>query len=166
MSMMMQGFLPEFDREMGTTRRLLERVPMADADWTPHVKSRTLGQIAKHIAEIPAHATRILTLSEFDATAPRPERPPVTSVDELLKLFDDNVAEARTHMVGKTDGELMAPWTFKQGGRKIFTMPKAGVLRMLCLSHIIHHRGQLSVYLRLRDVPLPSIYGPSADAAF
>jgi uncharacterized damage-inducible protein DinB len=159
------ALLLEFDREMGTTRRLLERTPLDHGDWTPHPKSRTLHDLATHVANIPAMATWAMTLTEFDRTAPRPPRPPVTNTAQLLAAFDEHVSVARAAMAGKTDPELMAPWTFKSDGREIFTVPKVGVVRTMCLNHIIHHRGQLSVYLRLRDVPLPSIYGPSADEA-
>ena len=162
---MMDGYLPEFDREMGTTRRLLERVPFDDPAWTPHPKSMPLLKLATHIADIPNFAVRAMTGTEFDAAAPREPRPAPTSTAELLARFDANVAAARAEIVGKTDPELMVPWKLVANGREIFTLPRIGVLRTLFLNHTIHHRGQLSVYLRLRDVPLPSIYGPSADEA-
>jgi uncharacterized damage-inducible protein DinB len=162
---MIDGYLPEFDREMGTTRRLLERVPFDDPEWRPHQKSMTLLRLATHIAEIPIFAQRAMTGTEFDAAAPREPRPPITSAAELVALFDTNVANARAVIVGKTDPELMVPWKLLANGREIFTVPRIGVLRSLFLNHTIHHRGQLSVYLRLRDIPLPSIYGPSADEA-
>jgi uncharacterized damage-inducible protein DinB len=162
---MMDGYLPEFDREMGTTRRLLERVPFDQPEWQPHPKSMSLLKLATHISEIPTFAVRAMTGTEFDASAPREPRPPVTSVAELLARFDANVAAARDAISGKTDPELMVPWKLKANGKELFTLPRIGVLRTLFLNHTIHHRGQLSVYLRLRDVPLPSIYGPSADEA-
>jgi uncharacterized damage-inducible protein DinB len=162
---MIDGYLPEFDREMGTTRRLLERVPFDDPEWRPHAKSMTLLRLATHIAEIPIFAQRAMTGTEFDAAAPREPRPPITSTAELLALFDSNVSNARAVIVGKTDPELMVPWKLLANGRELFTVPRIGVLRSLFLNHTIHHRGQLSVYLRLRDIPLPSIYGPSADEA-
>jgi uncharacterized damage-inducible protein DinB len=155
--------LPEFEREMGSTRRVLERVPLQEADWRPHPKSRTLLQLATHVADIPMMATRIMTLAQWDGTGPRPDRAPITETAQLLGTFDEHVAAARAALVGKTDGELMAPWTFKYAGREMFTVPRIGAIRTMCLSHGIHHRGQLTVYLRLRDVPLPPIYGPSAD---
>lgn len=162
---MMDAFLPEFDREMGLTRRLLERVPLAEGEWAPHVKSRTLLQLATHVADIPRIVVWAMTLSEFDRAAPRPQRAPYGNGAELLAAFDEQVKAARTAMVGKTDAELQEPWTFKNDGRVIVTQPRIGALRTMVLNHLIHHRGQLTVYLRLRDVPLPSIYGPSADEA-
>lgn len=159
------GYLPEFDREMGTTRRLLERVPFDDPQWQPHAKSMSLVKLATHISEIPNFALRAMTANEFDVAAPREPKPPVTSAAELVARFDANVAAAREVLVGKTDPELMVPWKLVNGGKEVFTLPRLGVLRTLFLNHIIHHRGQLTVYLRLRDIPLPSIYGPSADEA-
>ncbi|MPZ16294.1 MAG: hypothetical protein GEV06_00050 [Luteitalea sp.] len=161
---MMDAFLPEFDREMGLTRRLLERTPLQDGEWTPHQKSRTLRQLASHLADIPRLVVRAMTLSEFDRAA-QPPRAPYANVDELLAAFDEQVSASRAAMVGKTDAELLVPWTFKNDGRVIVTQPKIGALRTMFLNHLIHHRGQLTVYLRLQDVPLPSIYGPSADEA-
>ena len=162
---MIDGYLPEFDREMGTTRRLLERVPFDNPEWTPHAKSMSLVKLATHISEIPNFAVRAMTMKEFDTRAPREPKPPLTSAAELVARFDENVAAARDVLVGKTDPELMVPWRLLANGKEVFTLPRIGVLRTLFLNHIIHHRGQLSVYLRLRDIPLPSIYGPSADEA-
>lgn len=159
------ALLPEFDHEMGTTRRLFERVPAADFPWAPHAKSYTLGQLVTHIANIPNWARLTCETSEFDAAAAGDAvRPAVPgTVAELLKRFDGNVAAARARLVEQTDASLAAPWTLKQGAHPIFTMPKSAVLRGFVLNHLVHHRGQLTVYLRLRDVPLPSVYGPTAD---
>jgi uncharacterized damage-inducible protein DinB len=125
----------------------------------------SLVKLATHISEIPNFALRAMTANEFDVAAPREPKPPVTSAAELVARFDANVAAAREVLVGKTDPELMVPWKLVNGGKEVFTLPRLGVLRTLFLNHIIHHRGQLTVYLRLRDIPLPSIYGPSADEA-
>ena len=159
------ALLPEFDHEMGTTRRLLERVPAPDFSWAPHEKSYTLGQLVAHISSIPYWAQVTCDTSEIDAsTAGAAVRPPVpASVAELLKRFDANVASARARLAEQTDAALAAPWTLKQGAHAVFTMPKSAVLRGFVLNHLIHHRGQLTVYLRLRNVPLPSVYGPTAD---
>lgn len=160
-----ETLLPEFDREMGVTRRLLERVPDGQFAWQPHPKSMTLGRLAEHLAELPQWVVFTIAQPSIDmATARRPDgyRSPPTR-DAVLAMFDANVSAARTAMLGRTDGELMAPWTLLRGGHTVFTMPKAGVLRSFVFNHIIHHRGQLSVYLRLQNVPLPSIYGPSGD---
>lgn len=156
------ALLPEFDHEMTTTRKLLERVPEDRFDWKPHAKSFSLGALATHVAALPAWGAEALTRSEFDIAGSQP--PAATpSKAELMSTFDTNAATARSALAGKTDGELMATWTLKRGGKAIFSMPKANVLRSFVLNHLIHHRGQLSVYLRLLDVPVPSIYGPSAD---
>jgi uncharacterized damage-inducible protein DinB len=157
-------FLPEFDREMGTTRRLLERVPFPAEGYTPHEKSRTLSQLATHVARIPFMAVSALTQDGMDMMG-RPPQDDFKDSASLLAGFDDIVKTARAAMVGKTDGELNAPWTLRAGSKEMFTVPKSHVLRVMCLNHLIHHRGQLSVYLRLQQVPLPSIYGPSADEA-
>jgi uncharacterized damage-inducible protein DinB len=162
---LVDALLPEFDREMGVTRRLLERVPDGQFAWQPHPKSMTLGRLAEHLAELPQWVGATVLDSSLDlATARRPEgyQPPATRA-AVLTMFDQNVAAARGVLAGRSDAELMAPWSLLRGEQAIFTMPKAGVLRAFVLNHIVHHRGQLSVYLRLRDVPLPSIYGPSAD---
>ena len=158
--------LPEFDREMGVTRRLLERVPDDQFAWKPHDKSMTLGRLAEHLAELPMWARVSITDSGIDMASGRPEgyQPPATRA-AVLAMFDANVAEARTALAGSTDAELMAPWTLRAQGKEIFTMPKAAVLRSFVMNHVIHHRGQMSVYLRLQNVPVPSMYGPSADEA-
>lgn len=159
------ALLPEFDHEMGTTRRLLERVPEADLAWKPHDRSFSLGQLAGHIANIPHWVEGIVDVSVFDVASigddARPTQP--GSVGALVKTFDENVKKARAKIDAQPDPALFATWTFKNGEQEIFTMPKIAVLRSFIMNHMIHHRGQLSVYLRLRDVPLPSIYGPTAD---
>ena len=154
--------LPEFDHEMATTRRLLERVPDDRLSWTPHAKSFTLGQLAQHVATIPMWGTMTLTSNELDLAGGF-TNPPAESRAALVKLFDDNAAKARSELTGKTDAELMAPWTLKRGADTIFSMPKASVWRSFVMNHLVHHRAQLSVYLRMQDVPLPAMYGPTAD---
>jgi uncharacterized damage-inducible protein DinB len=158
------ALLPEFDREMGLTRRVLERVPEDRFDWKPHAKSMSLGGLATHVANLPFWGSTSLAESEFELTSTG-RLPQAESRAAVLAAFDERVATARGALAGKTDGELMAPWTLKKEGHQVFTMPKAAVFRSFFLNHIIHHRGQLTVYLRLNDVPLPSIYGPSADEA-
>jgi uncharacterized damage-inducible protein DinB len=159
---LIDALLPEFDHEMTLTRKLLERVPEDQFDWKPHAKSMSLGVLSSHLASLPTFAAVTMRGSELDVSG---FAPPATarSRPELLATFDGTVAAARAALAGRTDAELMAPWTLKNGTHTIFSMPKAGVVRSLVLNHIVHHRGQLTVYLRLRDVPLPSIYGPSAD---
>lgn len=154
--------LPEFDHEMATTRRLLERVPDDRLSWTPHAKSFTLAQLAQHVATIPMWGTMTLTSNELDLAGGF-TNPPAESRTALVKLFDENAARARSELTGKTDAELMAPWTLKRGADIIFSMPKASVWRSFVMNHLVHHRAQLSVYLRMQDVPLPAMYGPTAD---
>jgi uncharacterized damage-inducible protein DinB len=158
------ALLPEFDHEMATTRKLLERVPEDKLDWKPHTKSFSLGALAGHVATIPMWGAETLAKSEVNiGSTPPPAAPP--SKSELLASFDKNVAATRAELTGKTDAELMGMWSLKRGTQTIFAMPKTVVWRSFVLNHLVHHRGQLSVYLRLLDVPLPSIYGPSADEA-
>jgi uncharacterized damage-inducible protein DinB len=154
--------LPEFDHEMATTRRLLERVPEDRFAWKPHVKSFSLGQLAQHVANLPRWGHITLEQPDFDV-AGNPTVPEAATRAAVLAAFDSNVSSARAALVGKTDGELMVPWSLKRGDQTVFTMPKASVWRSFVMNHLVHHRGQLSVYLRQQDVPLPSMYGPSAD---
>jgi uncharacterized damage-inducible protein DinB len=162
-----QSILPEFDHETANTRKVLERVPEAYVAWKPHAKSYSLGDLALHLANLPVWAGITLKQSEFDVDPPGggPGRP--TRVWEsgtaLLKTFDENVAAARGAIAETSDEEMMRPWTLKKAGKAQFTQPKIVVLRSFVMNHSIHHRGQLTVYLRLKDVPLPFIYGPTAD---
>ena len=161
-----ESILPEFDHETATTRTMLERVPESKADWKPHERSMSLGQLAMHIANLPKWAAVALERTEFDTNPTSEETissPPFESSAHLLQTYDENVRTARAVLARTSDGEFMVPWTLKHGGRKMFTMPRAAVLRAFYLNHAVHHRGQLSVYLRLLDVPLPAIYGPTAD---
>ena len=161
---LIDALLPEFDREMGLTRRALERVPDGQFDFRPHPTSVTLGRLAEHLTEMPLWATTTLTRSDLEATLQRPAgyKAPITRA-EVLALFDGCLKTARASLVNKTDGELAAPWTLKNNGKEVFTMPKFAVMRNFVLNHMIHHRGQLVVYLRMLGVPVPSIYGPSGD---
>ena len=159
---MVDALLPEFDHEMTTTRKVLERVPEDRFDWKPHTKSFSLGALAAHVAALPTWGAEALTKSELEIAGSQPPTAPPSKAD-LLGTFDTNVAATRSALAGKTDGELLAVWTLKRGGKALFSMPKANVLRSWVLNHLVHHRRQLSVYLRLLDVPVPSIYGPSAD---
>jgi len=159
---MVDALLPEFDHEMTTTRKVLERIPEDRFDWKPHAKSFSLGALATHVATLPTWGAETLSKSEIDIAGGQPPAA-LPSKAELMATFDKNVAATRSALAGKTDAELMAMWTLKRGGKTIFSMPKTAVLRSFVFSHLIHHRGQLSVYLRLLDVPVPSIYGPSAD---
>ena len=157
--------LPEFDHEMATTRKLLERVPDDRLSWKPHDKSYSLGQLAQHVANIPSWGQLTLEQPELDLLV-YPPPAELASRAAILQLFEGKAAAARQALLGKTDAELMAPWSLKRGADTMFTMPKATVWRTFVMNHLVHHRGQLSVYLRQQDVPLPSMYGPSADEQF
>jgi uncharacterized damage-inducible protein DinB len=159
------SLLPEFDHEMGTTRRLLERLPEAEFEWKPHDKSMSLGQLADHLSNLTAWANLIATSTTFDVATVSQDRKPKNPASRaaVLARFDEKVAAARAELVSKTDAELLAAWTLKNGTHEVFTMPRISAIRSFVLNHTIHHRGQLSVYLRLKDVPLPSMYGPTAD---
>jgi uncharacterized damage-inducible protein DinB len=157
------ALLPEFDREMTTTRKLLERVPEDRFAWKPHPKSMSLAELATHLANLPAWGAVTLNQAEIDMGGHTSTV--VTSRAELLGQFDTNVAATRSALTGKTDPEMMASWSLKHNGQTLFTMPKTAVWRSYVLNHLVHHRGQLSVYLRLNDVPVPAMYGPTADEA-
>ena len=161
---MVDALLPEFDHEMTVTRKLLERVPDDKLDWKPHAKSFALGQLAQHVATIPMWGGVTVTQSEIDIGGDQ-KQPEVRSRAALLEMFDKNVAATRAALSGKSDAELMAPWALKKDGHTLFSMPKAGVWRGFVMSHLIHHRAQLGVYLRMNDIPLPPMYGPTADEA-
>jgi uncharacterized damage-inducible protein DinB len=163
-----ESILPEFDHETATTRTLLERVPAEKAEWKPHPKSMSLGQLAMHIANLPMWASIALERKEFDANPPgggggAASTPSFESASQLLEFYDAHVSAARALIVRTTDGEFMVQWTLKNGGKSLFSMPRVAVLRSFVLNHAVHHRGQLTVYLRLLDVPIPNIYGPTAD---
>jgi uncharacterized damage-inducible protein DinB len=158
--------LPEFDQEMAKTRRTLERVPEDKFDWKPHEKSMTLGRLATHLATLPSWTVETIKKDELDlapAGAPPPRADPIASREELLSTFDRHVASGREAIAGASDEIFARPWSLLAGGQKIFTLPRAAVLRNFVLNHNVHHRAQLGVYLRLNDIPVPSIYGPSAD---
>jgi uncharacterized damage-inducible protein DinB len=161
---LIDALLPEFDREMGLTRRALDRVPDGQFDFRPHPTSVTLGRLAEHLTEMPLWATTTMTQSSLEATTQRPaDYKAPASRGEVLALFDGCYKTGRASLIGKTDAEFAAPWTLKAGGKEVFTMPKIAVMRNFVLNHMIHHRGQLLVYLRMLGVPVPSIYGPSGD---
>ncbi len=156
------ALLPEFDHEIATTRTLLARVPDGRNDWAPHPKASSLEKLAGHIAILPGWGEATLAHDSVDlATMPPPA--PLTTREAWLGAFDATSAAMRAALVGRTDAELMATWSLKRDGQVIFSMPRVAVLRSFFMNHLIHHRGQLSVYLRALDVALPAIYGPSAD---
>ncbi len=158
--------LPEFLHETGTTRKLLEVVPADRAAWKPHAKSMSLGQLALHLGEVPGWAGVIFKATEFDMAppgGPAYQPTPFSTREALLATFDAKVAEAKALIEGAGDADFMVPWSLKKGGAIQMTLPRAAVFRTFVMNHMIHHRGQLTVYLRLLDVPLPGTYGPTAD---
>ncbi|MBO0858740.1 MAG: DinB family protein [Chloracidobacterium sp.] len=163
---MSASLLPEFDQEMSNTRKVLERVPDDKFDWKPHEKSGTLGWLANHLANLPSWTIFTINQDSLDLEPKDGESfkwEGKGSREELLGVFDDNMAAARAAIAGASDQELLKPWTLLKGGVTLMTLPKIAVLRGFVMNHIIHHRGQFTVYLRLNDIPVPSIYGPSAD---
>lgn len=155
--------LMEMSHEAATTRRLLERLPAQHLTWKPHEKSMTMGRLATHIAEIPGWVSTILDKDGFEIGASNYTPQTAGSVAEVLEMFDRSMAMAEAAIRQQTMERLSDTWRITKQGQVIVEMPRMGVIRSLLLNHLIHHRGQLSVYLRLKDVPLPSIYGPTAD---
>jgi uncharacterized damage-inducible protein DinB len=161
-----QSILPEFDQEMANTRKTLERVPDDKLGWKPHPKSFSMGALAQHLAQLVGWAKETMTLDSFDVAPPGapPYQPPaIKSRQDILDTFDRGLAAARAAIAGASDEQMEKPWSLLNGGKPMFTMPRIAVLRSMLMNHCIHHRAQLGVYLRLNDIPVPSIYGPSAD---
>jgi uncharacterized damage-inducible protein DinB len=161
-----QSMLPEFDHESANTRKTLERVPDDKWDWKPHDKSGTLGWIASHVATLPDWTAMTINTEQLDVApvnGPGYTTPKTNNRAEILAAFDKFTAGARAALAGVSDDHLMKPWALLAGGQVIFSMPRVAVLRGMCFNHLIHHRGQLTVYLRLLGQPLPALYGPSAD---
>lgn len=157
------ALLPEFDHEMAVTRKVIERVDDAQFGWKPHEKSMSLGRLATHVAEIPQWGQTILTQTEFNMVDGEYKPAAAATTSAVLQLFDGQVKTIRALLAARTDAELMSTWTFKQNGKELFGMPRAAAWRSWVMNHLIHHRGQLSVYLRLTGSKVPGIYGPSAD---
>lgn len=165
---MSAALLPEFDHECANTRKTLERIPEHKPGWRPHAKSWTLIELATHLANLPVWTGHTLNADTLDL-APLAGAPPrvtqAQSQEEVLARFDKNVADARATIAATEGAVYFQPWSLLMGGKVVFTMPRIAVLRSFVLNHSIHHRGQLTVYLRLNDVPVPGLYGPSADEA-
>jgi uncharacterized damage-inducible protein DinB len=157
-----EGLLAEFDHEMGTTRKLLERIGQANLAWKPHERSMSLGGLATHLGTIPLWGGAILNDPSFDLVSAGPNVQEKTSHADILAAFDASTKQTRAWL-DKSDAELVSPWTLRRSGQEVFTMPRVAAFRSFVLYHIVHHRGQLSVYLRLNGIPVPAIYGPSAD---
>jgi uncharacterized damage-inducible protein DinB len=161
-----QMMLGEFDQEMQNTRKTLERCPDEKWNWKPHEKSGTVGWLAGHIATMPGWTAVTLTTDHLDyapVDGPVYQPPKTDNRKELLAVFDKNVTEARVALAGVSDAEIMKPWKLLAGGKEIFTLPRVACLRGMIFNHIIHHRAQLTVYYRLLGIPVPGLYGPSAD---
>jgi len=158
---LIEPLLMEMEQEAVATRRLLERVPSSQLGWKPHPKARTLGQLASHVATVPRGLSELLQQDSYEAGG-IPEREP-ESTEALLALFDESMAAAKTNLARLSDDQMRSEWSLTRGGKPIFTLPRAAVIRMIVLNHVYHHRGQLSTYLRTLDVPVPSVYGPTAD---
>jgi len=156
------GLLAELEQEATTTQRVLERVPEGHLSWKPHPKSMSLGQLALHIATVPGNVAELAAMD----TIPEPPafvQPEAASTAELVPALTASVAKARRHLGGLDDAAMHAPWRLMSGGRELMVMPRVALARAIMLNHWYHHRGQLLVYLRLLNVPVPSVYGPTAD---
>ena len=155
--------LQELEQEAATTRRLLERVPDSRTAWRPHEKSWTLGELAMHIAMVPGGVAEFVARPSPVQAPEFPDPPAAPNTAELLRRFDESMAKARTVLTGMDDAAASEMWRMVNGQRDVMAMPRAAFMRAILLNHWYHHRGQLSVYLRFLGVPLPSIYGPTAD---
>jgi len=156
-----EGMLQELEQEAKTTRRVLERVPGDQLGWRPHKKARTLGELALHVASTPGAVANLASQSEIQAPDFRDASP--SSAAELIPALDESIATAKRLLASMDDATLNGMWRMKRNGHDVIAMPRAALLRSIMLNHWYHHRGQLSVYLRELGVPIPSIYGPSAD---
>jgi uncharacterized damage-inducible protein DinB len=152
----------DLDTELATTRRMLERVPDGKDDWRPHKKSRTLDELATHVAQLPGFGIMMLTQDEFDGGTQPPEPKPADCA-ERVEIFDEVAGRFRQLVKGLTWDQALSPWTLKFRGQEVFSAPRAQLLRSAMITHLAHHRAQLGVYLRLLDVPVPPSYGPTAD---
>jgi uncharacterized damage-inducible protein DinB len=163
MTKMLEPMLSEFREEAKITKRVLERVPADKLSWRPHPKSMSLGQLALHIASIPGRTSRIAQLEEFDAAQANFVPPAPNDVREIHAAFDQSIESAEECLSAMNERAALGIWRLTFRGKEVFTKPRTGVLRSIMLNHWYHHRGQLSVYLRLLEVPVPVIYGRSAD---
>jgi uncharacterized damage-inducible protein DinB len=161
--MIRQGLIREIEHEGSQTKKILERIPIDNFAWKPHEKSRPIGELAIHVAQIPAWTSRALTTSEVDILTFQRPVPEIKTAEDLVKFSEANVQKAIEDLQKATDEDIMTRWTLRRGEHVVFTLPRAAVIRNMAMNHLIHHRGQLSVYLRLLNVPVPGMYGPSAD---
>jgi uncharacterized damage-inducible protein DinB len=161
--MIRQGLIKEIEHEGLNTKKVLERIPMDFYTWKPHAKSREIGALALHVAEIPAWTSRIVTTQEVNIDTLVRETPDIKTPYDLVLVSERNIQKAIEDLQNAKDEDMMAMWALKKGEHTVFTLPRVAAIRAVSMSHLIHHRGQLSVYLRLLDIPVPGIYGPSAD---
>ncbi len=157
-----EAFIAELEMESKATNKILERIPIEKPDWKPHAKSTPIGRLSTHVAELPGWTTMTLTTSELDFTKMDYKPSSAKTTSELLEIFEKNSAKAKDSLKNAKDADFAEPWTLRNGEQVFFTLPKIQVIRM-SFNHLYHHRAQLTVYLRLLDVPLPGIYGPTAD---
>lgn len=158
---MIDGLLQELQMESASTRRVLERVPEDKLSWRPHEKSYSLGELALHVASTPMAAARLVSVDTLEA--PQFTQSAATSQKQLLEELDKQVTGVKELLGGMDDARMMASWKLTRGGETVMEAPRVGMIRMVMLNHWYHHRGQLTVYLRLLGVPVPAVYGPSAD---
>jgi len=159
---MIDPMLMEFDREASMTKKVIERVPQEKIAWRPHAKSMSIGGLAQHLATLPGWMGDTLLLDGYDV-ASAPKNPEPESVSQIVAKLDENVKKAKSAMAQLDDAKAMGEWKLSMAGKTLIALPRIGLLRSILLNHSCHHRGQLTVYLRLLDVPVPSLYGPSAD---
>ncbi|HEV7622111.1 MAG TPA: DinB family protein [Flavisolibacter sp.] len=161
--MISQAIIPEIEQEASATKKMLERVPNDQFGWKPHEKSMALGRLAVHVAELPGWITMTIKTNELDFSTWKYDPAVVDSAEELVQVFEKNIKTAVDTLKATSDEELMKPWTMRNGDHIFFTMPRIAVIRTFSMNHLIHHRAQMSVYLRLQNIPVPGMYGPSAD---
>ncbi|MGI8735233.1 MAG: DinB family protein [Pyrinomonadaceae bacterium] len=159
---LIDGMLQELEQEAQTTRRVLERVPDDRLSWRPHAKARTLGELALHVAMVPGAVAEFVA-AQSPVQAPQFVDPSPEKAAELVPALEESIAKAKRVLGGMDDATLQATWRMMQGEREVLAIPRVAMLRSIMLNHWYHHRGQLTVYLKELDVPIPSIYGPSAD---
>ena len=158
-----EKYLEELKQEAVTTRKILKIVPLEKGDWKPHAKNFSLLQLATHVAEIPSYLTMTISQDELDFAKSNYKPTVPASNAELLSIFEKNLKNAEDALINCSDKEMQKNWTMRSGDKIFFSSPKVSVIRGLCMNHLVHHRAQLGLYLRLLDIPIPGSYGPSAD---
>ena len=158
-----ENYLAELKQEAVATRKILKSVPLEKGDWKPHAKNFSLLRLAAHVAEIPGYLTMTISTDELDFAKSNYKSPVPASSEELLAIFEKNLKEAEEALISCSDKDMQKNWTMRNGDTIFFSSPKVLVARSFCLNHLVHHRAQLGLYLRLLDIPVPGTYGPSAD---